>query len=179
MCPCLDQLESSANSTAPSSPQAWALSLLVWTPVQCVNLFYVPAAYQPAVVSAVNVGWKSTLSLLNHYHDREAIGDGIAHENEVRLAVLQAENEGLRASIAVLWAENERLQREHNELRRTQSTSWQRLLERVTGCQVDVRLKGGGSDTTCRPGVWGRAPAGARGSAPTGCEAAPREENNI
>ena len=107
----------------------------MWTPVQCVNLFYVPAAYQPAVVSAVNVGWKSTLSLLNHYHDREAIGDDIAHENEVQLAVLRAENEGLRANIAILWAENERLQSEHDALWRTRSTSsstsWQRLLKRV------------------------------------------------
>ena len=42
---------------------------------------------------------------------------------------------------------------------------------------VDVRLKEGGSDPTCRPGVWGRAPAGARGSAPTGCGAVLREEN--
>ena len=32
--------------TKESFHQAWALSLLVWTPVQCVNLFYVPAAWQ-------------------------------------------------------------------------------------------------------------------------------------
>ena len=39
----------------------------VWTPVQAVNLYFVPLPFQPAVVAAVNVGWKTTLSILNHY----------------------------------------------------------------------------------------------------------------
>jgi hypothetical protein len=32
-----------------------------------VNLHYVPAHLNATVVSVVNVGWKTTLSLLNHY----------------------------------------------------------------------------------------------------------------
>ena len=99
------------EKTTQSFHQAWALSLLVWTPVQCVNLFYVPAAFQPAVVSAVNVGWKATLSLLNRSASRDDQRDA---SSEMALAVLRAENEGLRAELAVLWAENEslRVQRE-------------------------------------------------------------------
>ena len=32
-----------------------------------INLHYVPVHFQAAVVALVNVGWKATLSLLNHY----------------------------------------------------------------------------------------------------------------
>ena len=42
---------------------------MVWTPVQAVNLYFVPLRFQAPVVAAVNVGWMTTLSLLNHYHD--------------------------------------------------------------------------------------------------------------
>jgi len=57
------------EKTRASFHRAWALSFLVWTPVQAINLYFVPVPFQPTVVAAVNVGWKTTLSLLNHYHD--------------------------------------------------------------------------------------------------------------
>lgn len=62
--------------------RAWGLSLLVWTPVQLVNLSLVPPPYQPLVVSAVNVGWKTTLSLLNAMHD--TMHDATTHEARLR-----------------------------------------------------------------------------------------------
>ena len=48
---------------------AWALSFMVWTPVQAINLYFVPWHFQPVIVAGVNVGWATLLSLLNHYHD--------------------------------------------------------------------------------------------------------------
>ena len=57
------------EKTKASFHRAWALSFLVWAPVQSVNLYFVPVHFQPLVVAGVNVGWKTTLSLLNHYHD--------------------------------------------------------------------------------------------------------------
>ena len=56
-----------AEKTRASFHRVWALSFMVWTPVQCVNLYFVPVPFQPIVVGAVNVGWKTTLSILNHY----------------------------------------------------------------------------------------------------------------
>ena len=44
--------------TKESFHQAWALSLLVWTPVQFLNFYFLPVHFQAAFVSAVNVGWK-------------------------------------------------------------------------------------------------------------------------
>jgi len=57
------------EKTRASFHRAWALSFMVWTPVQAVNLYFVPVPFQPCIVAAVNVGWNTTLSLLNHYHD--------------------------------------------------------------------------------------------------------------
>lgn len=51
---------------------AWALALLVWTPVQALNFSFVPLHYQAVFVSVVNVGWKSTLSILNAVHEEKA-----------------------------------------------------------------------------------------------------------
>uniref|UniRef100_A0A7S3EQN8 Peroxisomal membrane protein MPV17 n=1 Tax=Haptolina ericina TaxID=156174 RepID=A0A7S3EQN8_9EUKA len=42
--------------------RAWALSIVVWTPVQLINLWYVPHSLQPVFVAAVNVGWKTVLA---------------------------------------------------------------------------------------------------------------------
>ena len=95
------------EKTKESFHQAWALSLLVWTPVQCVNLFYVPAAWQPFVVSAVNVGWKSTLSLLNHYHARGDHAKEEAESNEALLNELRAEIFTLRAQLTFVQAQND------------------------------------------------------------------------
>ena len=106
--------EKTFEKTKESFHQAWALSLLVWTPVQCVNLFYVPAAWQPFVVSAVNVGWKSTLSLLNQYHgggDRSG-GTTLAVEDlEREMGDLRVEMMGMRAQLTFLQAENDALRR--------------------------------------------------------------------
>ena len=57
------------EKTRASFHRAWALSFLVWTPVQAINLYFVPVPFQPTVVAGVNVGWTTILSLLNHYHD--------------------------------------------------------------------------------------------------------------
>jgi len=38
--------------------QAWGLALVVWTPVQFLNFYFLPVHFQAAFVSAVNVGWK-------------------------------------------------------------------------------------------------------------------------
>ena len=57
------------EKTRASFHRAWALSFMVWTPVQAVNLYFVPVPFQPVIVAAVNVGWTTTLSILNHYHD--------------------------------------------------------------------------------------------------------------
>lgn len=57
------------EKTKASFHRAWALSFLVWAPVQSINLYFVPMHFQPLVVAGVNVGWTTTLSLLNHYHD--------------------------------------------------------------------------------------------------------------
>ena len=57
------------EKTRASFHRAWALSLLVWTPVQLLNLHFVPLPLQPCVVATVNVGWQTTLSILNHYHE--------------------------------------------------------------------------------------------------------------
>jgi len=59
--------------------RAWALSFLVWMPVQTVNLHFVSPMIQPTVVALVNVGWKTTLSLLNHYHDHGSPRTVLAH----------------------------------------------------------------------------------------------------
>ena len=107
--------EKTFEKTKESFHQAWALSLLVWTPVQCVNLFYVPAAWQPFVVSAVNVGWKSTLSLLNQYHgggDRPGGTSSTpwnAEDLEREMADLRVEMMGMRAQLTFLQAENDAL----------------------------------------------------------------------
>ena len=65
--------EKTFEKTKESFHQAWALSLLVWTPVQLLNLHFVPLALQPTVVATVNVGWQTTLSVLNHYHEYGAL----------------------------------------------------------------------------------------------------------
>ena len=57
------------EKTRASFHRVWALSFLVWTPVQAVNLYFVPLIFQAPVVAAVNVGWMTILSILNHYHD--------------------------------------------------------------------------------------------------------------
>lgn len=97
------------GKTKESFHQAWALSLLVWTPVQCVNLFYVPAAWQPAVVSAVNVGWKSTLSLLNAYHARGHVNHDQMSASEAIVADLRLENAALLERLMELQAEHDEL----------------------------------------------------------------------
>jgi hypothetical protein len=57
------------EKTRASFHRAWLLSCLVWTPVQLLNLHFVPLPLQPTVVSAFTMGWQTTLSVLNHYHD--------------------------------------------------------------------------------------------------------------
>jgi len=57
------------EKTRASFHRAWFLSFMVWTPVQLINLAYVPLPLQASVVATVMMGWQTTLSLLNHYHD--------------------------------------------------------------------------------------------------------------
>jgi len=89
--------------------RAWALSIVVWTPVQLINLWYVPHSLQPVFVAAVNVGWKTVLSLLNSSHAAAATAvptlDATANEAAVgQLAAVELQHE-----VARLWAENEEL----------------------------------------------------------------------
>ena len=94
--------------TKESFHQAWALSILVWVPVQVVNLGLVPIAYQAVVVSLVNVGWKTALSLLNHYH-RYHVPPPVGlqrHDSE-----LHRHNADLASQVTALCAENEELRR--------------------------------------------------------------------
>jgi len=72
------------EKTQASFHQAWALSLLIWTPVQCVNLYFVPAAFQAVVVAAVNVGWKATLSVINAHSGNKA--EAQAHAAQAKQA---------------------------------------------------------------------------------------------
>eukprot|EP00965_Chrysotila_dentata_P040602 1346797-Pleurochrysis_carterae.AAC.2 len=70
--------------TLDETERAWALSLLIWTPVQCVNLYFVPAAFQAVVVAAVNVGWKATLSVINAHSGNKA--EAQAHAAQAKQA---------------------------------------------------------------------------------------------
>lgn len=94
--------------------RAWALSLLVWTPVQLLNLSLVPPPLQPAVVSAVNVGWKATLSLLNAMQQSSGHQSTLRRRNTVQIEQLEEENRVLRHELSemretllVLWEESE------------------------------------------------------------------------
>lgn len=107
------------QKTKDSFHQAWALSILVWTPVQFINLGFVPIAYQALVVSAVNVGWKTPLSLLNHYH---LYHTPPAHL-ERRDSELRRSNAALRERVADLWAENEELRARLDEVARREGAS--------------------------------------------------------
>jgi len=93
------------TKTKESFHQAWALSILVWAPVQVVNLGLVPIAYQAVVVSLVNVGWKTTLSLLNHYHQYH-VPPAVLQRRD---SELHRYNADLESQVAALCAENEEL----------------------------------------------------------------------
>lgn len=93
------------EKTRDSFYRAWGLGFLVWAPVQVINLHYVPVAFHAVVVSVVNVGWKTILSLLNHYN---SYGSGKeravrqSHEDETRqdIARLEATVRALEADLA-------------------------------------------------------------------------------
>ena len=93
--------------------RAWGLSLLVWTPVQLLNLSLVPHAMQPAVVATVNVGWKATLSLLNAMHHRHQMHESqgtdgtLSRRMSSELEALRAENAFLREEVVALWEDAE------------------------------------------------------------------------
>ena len=71
---------------------------------------------QPAVVSAVNVGWKATLSLLNAMqHSGGAESHELRRHSSMRIERLEEENVRLRGELAemrerhlLLWEESER-----------------------------------------------------------------------
>ena len=94
--------------TKESFHQAWALSILVWVPVQVVNLGLVPIAYQAVVVSFVNVGWKTALSLLNHYDLYHVPPPATLQRSD---SELHRHNANLESQVAALTAENEELRR--------------------------------------------------------------------
>ena len=130
------------KKTKDSFHRAWGLSLIVWTPIQVLNLSLVPTSLQPAVVSAVNVGWKATLSLLNAMHDTSEKEGGALRRRASAQAQLNLEmdlastQQALSASVGevqTLRSENQSLKAEVTELRITSSrsgrrrrTSWQR-----------------------------------------------------
>lgn len=94
--------------TKESFHQAWALSILVWVPVQVVNLGLVPIAYQAVLVSLVNVGWKTALSLLNHYDMYHAPPPATLQRTD---SELHRHNANLESQVAALTAENEELRK--------------------------------------------------------------------
>ena len=102
------------EKTKESFHRAWALSL--FGRQSSVNLFYVPASWQPFVVSAVNVGWKSTLSLLNQYHT-EAAPTEDEIDRELEVAELRADLLALRAQLTFLQVENDDFRRREAERR--------------------------------------------------------------
>ena len=128
------------EKTKASFHRAWALSFLVWAPVQSVNLYFVPVHFQPLVVAGVNVGWKTTLSLLNHYHDygsprsadvaaAQGAGEGGAPAREgggaaggggsaaaAAAAAWEHERSQLRTRISQLVAENKALRLQLGQL---------------------------------------------------------------
>ena len=104
--------------------KAWALSLLVWTPVQLVNFTFIPAPFQPAVVAAVNVGWKTTLSLLNASPHGATHAHTLRRTNSEALGALYRENVELHAENLALWAENVELRLENEELRARRRRWW-------------------------------------------------------
>jgi hypothetical protein len=113
-----------AEKTRASFHRVWALSFMVWTPIQAVNLYFVPVPFQPVVVSAVNVGWRTILSLLNHYHDygsprleRSPSGGLRAVENtSAPPHTWESERTHLRGRIRQLTTENSQLRRKVGEL---------------------------------------------------------------
>lgn len=95
------------EKTKESFERAWGLSVLVWAPVQLLNLHYVPLHFQPVLVSAVNVGWKATLSLLEHYQ-----AYGPLHLRKETLTRAQvAELEEMQARLEEVKEHNRALQR--------------------------------------------------------------------
>ena len=83
--------------------RAWALSIVVWSPVQFLNFCYVPPPLQPALVAAVNVGWQATLSILNASHAEAAV---VVDAQDAELALLRSEldrlaleNDALRGEV--------------------------------------------------------------------------------
>ena len=114
------------KKTKDSFHRAWGLSLIVWTPIQVLNLSLVPTSLQPAVVSAVNVGWKATLSLLNAMHDTSEKEGGALRRRASAQAQLNLEmdlasaQQALSASVGevqTLRSENQSLKAEVTELR--------------------------------------------------------------
>ena len=84
--------------------RSWAWSILICTPVQLVNLHFVPTLVQPlAVGSLLGLGWYSVLSLLSHYHEygspRRFEGGAEFEGISAHVAELEAENAALRSQL--------------------------------------------------------------------------------
>ena len=91
--------------------------------MQVLNLSLVPPALQPLCVSAVNVGWKTTLSLLNAMQEattQEAIlrrrDSDVGRQDSEAMQQLLADNRRLgeeldqsKQQLVVVWEENEGL----------------------------------------------------------------------
>uniref|UniRef100_A0A7S4BIE3 Uncharacterized protein n=1 Tax=Chrysotila carterae TaxID=13221 RepID=A0A7S4BIE3_CHRCT len=105
--------------------RAWGLSLVVWTPVQLLNFHFVPVHFQAAFVSMVNVGWKMTLSLINHYHDYGTPELRSSHNAST------AELRRLRQKCLELEATNEELRRRLGEGKVSDAT-WQMKYSPIT-----------------------------------------------
>lgn len=86
--------------------RAYAMSFMLWTPVQTINLNFMPTSMQPSVVAAVNVGWQATLSILNHYHEHARAGAEGGKELRHRASGTEAELVKLRAEVIALQRHN-------------------------------------------------------------------------
>lgn len=81
--------------------RAWALGFVVWAPVQMINLYFVPFTMQPTVVAMVNIGWKSTLSILNAQREAQEHPESAMSQ----LAAAEAERDELRLEVRSLRRE--------------------------------------------------------------------------
>mmetsp|Transcript_13442 Transcript_13442/g.23109 ORF Transcript_13442/g.23109 Transcript_13442/m.23109 type:complete len:210 (-) Transcript_13442:611-1240(-) len=60
-----ESLEAAATKIQQDWPLTFKMDLQVWTPIQTVNFFFVPAAYQGLCVNAVSVFWNAYLSYVD------------------------------------------------------------------------------------------------------------------
>ena len=139
------------EKTRASFHRAWALCVLVWAPVQAINLHLVPAILHPTVVAAVSMGWQTTLSILNHYHDHGSprrVGGRAAGVVRHAGKEEQTELEQLRGLADELANENQLLRQQLARMQAARAAAQQQAAEQAAqraGQQAAVMAKRRGS----------------------------------